>query len=130
VFRKAPLGLKHLPKEFQRIMETMLMPPCRLFVRIFLDNIIVFSKSIEEHATQLKTVLRILNQFSVRLNVKKCILGKTEHRVLGNIVSGQGLGSTEAPCAEWQETTPIVFGSCKLFEKLHPSYVNFDRTTG
>ena len=80
-FCGAPFGLKTLPSHFQRVMS-MLFDGLD-FVRVFIDDIVVFSKSRDEHATHLAEVIRRLNDAQLILNVDKCHFVRLEVNLLG-----------------------------------------------
>jgi putative transposase len=75
-FRGAPFGLKTLPSHFQRVM-TLLFHDLE-YVRVFIDDIVVFSKAWSDHAAHLKEVIRRLNQAKLILNVSKCHFARLE----------------------------------------------------
>ena len=66
MFVGAPFGLKPLTQNFQSTME-LILEPCEDFVIVFVDDIVIFSNSLEEHAEHLQRVVGILNKhnFSV-----------------------------------------------------------------
>ena len=85
-----PFGLKNAPAEFQRTMENIL-GKCRDRIVIpYLDDLIVFSKSFEEHLEHLKLVLRRLREHGVKLKGCKCNFFKRKVKFLGTIVSEHG----------------------------------------
>ncbi len=68
-FRRGPFGLKALAGQFQRVMSDILgdLP----YVRVYIDDIIVFSSSIAEHTAHLAEVLRRLNAHFLRVQPPK-----------------------------------------------------------
>ena len=56
----------------------------------FLDDVIVFSRTFEEHVEHVRTAIRRLRQHGVKLKAKKCKLFKREVHCLGRVVSEQG----------------------------------------
>jgi hypothetical protein len=87
-FRGAPFGLKILPSQFQRTMAMLLRGLD--FARVFIDDVVVFSKSIGEHADHLVQVIRRLNQAQLILNVAKCDFARTEVNLLGFKINALG----------------------------------------
>ena len=61
------------------------------FVLIYIDDIIIFSKSIEEHLTHLEEVFRRLREANVKLNPKKCSFVKQKVEYLGHVVTPDGV---------------------------------------
>jgi len=67
---------------------------CREFVAIYLDDVIVFSNSDSQHAEHVACVLRLFNQYHLRLNVDKCKIGFRRVKYLGHLV-GDGKASID-----------------------------------
>ena len=87
-FLGAPFGLKTLPSHFQRAMAILLHDLD--FVRVFIDDIVVFSKSRSDHVAHLREVLCRLNQAKLILNVDKCHFVRLEVMLLGFRISPYG----------------------------------------
>ena len=89
MFRVAPFGLKILSGHVQKLMERHLGP---LGVIPYQDDIVVASKSIEEHIVKVKEVLEVITYtMGLRLRLKKCQFFKTEARILGYLVTREGV---------------------------------------
>ena len=87
-FRGAPFGLKTLPSHFQRVMSLLFRDLD--YVRVFIDDIVVFSKLRDEHAAHLKEVIRRLNDANLILNVDKCQFARLEITLLGFRINPYG----------------------------------------
>eukprot|EP00794_Sanderia_malayensis_P013146 gene13146-14497_t len=85
-----PFGLTNAPASFQRHMENILRDLRDEIVIPYLDDLIVFSKSFEDHVKHVRIVLRRLKEHGIKLKQKKCDLFKREVRFLGRTVSGEG----------------------------------------
>lgn len=83
-FNRMPMGLKNSPSTFQRLMNTILyeIQPVKAFV--YLDDIVIFGKTIEEHNENLYKVLEALERHNLKLEPEKCNLLKTEIKYLGS----------------------------------------------
>jgi hypothetical protein len=81
-----PMGLTNAPATFQRLMNDVLRP-FDSFCAVYLDDIIVFSKSEEEHAEHVDKVLEALEKHSLRLHPEKCCFGATEIGFLGYVIA-------------------------------------------
>jgi transposase InsO family protein len=97
-FRRGPFGLKALAGQFQRVMSDILGDlPC---VRVYIDDIIVFSNSLAEHTVHLTEVLQRLNRFLLRVQPLKCRLFRPAVPYLGHVVSGAGIRIAASRVAE------------------------------
>jgi hypothetical protein len=70
-------GLKNSPSTFMRLMNEVLKEFIGNFVIVYLDEILIFSNTEEEHLRHLKMVLRRLQQENLLVNLKKCSFMKT-----------------------------------------------------
>jgi hypothetical protein len=70
-------GLTSLPSTFMRLMNEVLKDFIGKFVIVYLDDILVFSNTKEEHFRHLKMVLRRLQQETLIVKLKKCSFMKT-----------------------------------------------------
>ena len=86
-----PFGLTNAPAVFKRLMQQVVIPLSRStgpdFVSIYLDDIFVFSCTLEEHMTHLKTIIEKLADVGLKLKPTKCRFAKRELEYLGHVVS-------------------------------------------
>ncbi|KAJ9535934.1 hypothetical protein OSB04_un000902 [Centaurea solstitialis] len=90
-FLVIPFGLTNAPSTFQSLMNRVFRPYLRKFVLVFFDDIIVYSRDIEEHRGHLKLVFNCLRGDSLYCNRKKCVFGQTKVDYLGHIVTRNGV---------------------------------------
>ena len=90
-FLVMPFGLTNAPATYQRMMQDILSDLLWRTCMAFLDDNLVFGKTLEEHNARLKEVLARLRERGVRLKPKKCEFAKSEVAFLGFIVSGDGI---------------------------------------
>ena len=88
---RMPFGLTNAPATFQRLMESCLGELHLSWCIIYLDDIIIFSKSPEEHLVRLKGVFDKLAIAGLKLKPSKCKFFKTRLAYLGHIVSADGI---------------------------------------
>ncbi|KAI4293341.1 hypothetical protein PAPHI01_2615 [Pancytospora philotis] len=86
-FNRMPFGLCNAPATFQRAMDLIIRNELGIFVRPYLDDIVVYSRTAEEHRVHLETVLGRLKAAGIVLNKKKCVIGQPAVKLLGNIVT-------------------------------------------
>ena len=78
------------PPSFQQLMENCLSDLRDNICIIYLDDVIVFSRTFSDHLEHLCTVLRRLREHGVKLKLKKCGFFKRQVTFLGRIISEQG----------------------------------------
>ena len=82
-----PFRLTNTPAIFQWLMQSCLGHLHLQYCIIYLDDIIVFSKTLEEHLTRLRAVFEKLKRAELKLKPSKCEFFKQELTYLGNVVS-------------------------------------------
>ena len=90
-----PFGLTNAPATFQRFIFSVLEEYLDIFVVAYLDDILVFSKTLEDHVKHNKLVLSKLRDAKVTLKLKKCEFHVQETGFLGYRISLDGLGMEE-----------------------------------
>lgn len=90
-FNRMPQGITNAPSTFQRLMEKCMKDINLKEVLVFLDDLIVFSASLEEHEARLLTVLQRLREYGLKLSPEKCKFFQSRVRYLGHIVSQEGI---------------------------------------
>ena len=87
-WRVLPMGLTNAPPTFQRLMNSIL-GPFQKFARVYLDDVIIFSRTEEEHVEHVKAVLGALRKNGLRLNPQKCVFGVHEIGFLGHVIKAR-----------------------------------------
>lgn len=82
-------GLRNASQTFQRFMHEVTDGLGFLFVNI--DDILVFSKTPEEHAKHLRMLFNRLREYGLQINPAKCLLGQSQVEYLGYLVSEHGI---------------------------------------
>jgi hypothetical protein len=90
-FTVMPFGLVNAPATFQRLMNTVLSEKMGQFVLVYLDDILVFSRSVTDHVAHLRWTLGALRKHKLFAKRKKSEFGMKEIEYLGHIVSADGV---------------------------------------
>ncbi|CAI7741488.1 unnamed protein product [Closterium sp. NIES-53] len=98
-FRVLPFGLTNAPATFMGLMNNIVRPFLDRFVIVFLDDILIFSKSLEEHAHHLRIVLDTLRQHRLYAKLSKCTFACSSIGFLGHVISSQGIAMDPAKTA-------------------------------
>jgi hypothetical protein len=91
MYAKMPFGLMNTGETFQRAMDITFIGERDKFVVIYLDDITVFSNSDKEHCQHLRKVFSKCRRFGLSLNPKKSLFAMKEGKLLGHIVSVEGV---------------------------------------
>ena len=86
-----PFGLCNAPATFQRVMNTILREGLDKFVLVFLDDILIYSKTLEEHLEHIRAVLGRLREEKFFGRLHKCDFFRTEVEYLGFDVGADGI---------------------------------------
>jgi len=86
-----PFGLTNAPATFQREMNRILLPLIGKCLFVYIDDIVVYSTSIEEHLEHLKQVFEIFSKYNLSLNLQKCKFFQESIEVLGHVLTPNGL---------------------------------------
>lgn len=84
-FLVMPFGPTNAPSTFQSTMNKVFQPYLRKFVAVFFDNILIYSKGIEEHVNHLKVVLETLKAHNFFAKISKCTFAQETMKYLGHV---------------------------------------------
>jgi hypothetical protein len=90
-FLKMLFGLKSAPSTFQRLMNRVFLGLIGTRCFVYLDDIVLFAETLQEHNERLREVFERLRQFNLKIEPDKCEFLKTEISYLGHIVTGEGV---------------------------------------
>ncbi|KAM6892521.1 retrovirus-related Pol polyprotein from transposon 412, partial [Xenentodon cancila] len=103
-FQRMPFGLCNAPSTFQRLMERMFGDQNCNTLLLYLDDVIVFSSTVDEHLKRLELVLDRFEKESLKIKLGKCHFLKQQVDYLGHVVSAAGVATDPkkiAAVAEW-----------------------------
>ena len=86
-----PFGLTNAPAVFMDLMNRVFKPYLDQFVVVFIDDILIFSRSSEDHDKHLQIILKILKEKELYAKLSKCEFWLDEVAFLGHVVSTEGV---------------------------------------
>ncbi|KAL0886355.1 hypothetical protein Bca101_010338 [Brassica carinata] len=121
-----PFGLTNAPSTFMRLMNHVLRSVIGHFVVVYFDDILIYSKSLDNHKQHLKSVLEVLRKERLFANLGKCSFG-TDHVVfLGFVVGADGLRVDEEKVQAIRNwPIPTSIGEVRSFHGLAGFYRRF-----
>ena len=90
-FLVMPFGLTNAPAAFMALMNKVFQPYLDQFVIVFIDDILIYSKSQEEHEQHLRIVLQILREKQLYAKLSKCEFWLDHVVFLGHVISSHGI---------------------------------------
>ena len=125
-FCKMPFGLVNTPATFQRLMEVVLSGLARDSCHVYLDDVLVFGRTLEEHNSNLSKVLTRIREAGLRLKPKKCNFAQESVEYLGHVVSAAGIRTNPTKLRAVKEyPTPSNVKSLQSFLGLASYYRRF-----
>ena len=86
-----PFGITEAPTVFMCLMNNVLHKYLNKFVVVFIDDILIYSKSKEEHEEHLKIVLKVLREHQIYAKFSKCDFFKDKIQYLGHVITKEGI---------------------------------------
>jgi hypothetical protein len=90
-FKRMPFGLCNAPATFQRLMDQVLGNLRYDMAMVYLDDVIIFSTTFQEHLIHIDQVLAALDRAGLKLNLRKCHFAEESITYLGHVISNKGV---------------------------------------
>jgi hypothetical protein len=119
-------GLTNAPAHFMYLMNSIFMPELDQFIVVFIDDILVYSKSMEEPEDHLRIVLQCLREHQLYTKFSKCVFWIREVLFLGHVVSPEGIvvdSSKVKEVLDWKP--PMIMSQVQSFLRLAGYYWRF-----
>lgn len=90
-FLVLPFGLCNAPATFMHLMNEMFKPYLDSFAIVYIDDILIYSRTLEEHKQHVRKILETLRKNKLYAKKEKCEMFRTEISFLGHRISGDGI---------------------------------------
>lgn len=110
-FLVMPFGLTNAPATFCTLMNKLFHPYLDKFVVVYLDDIVIYSKTMEEHVAHLKQVFQVLRENELYVKLEKCSFAQEEVEFLGHKIKDGKLlmdGAKIKAIQEWETPTKVT----------------------
>ena len=129
-YKRMPYGLMNAPVSFQMVMTQVLRGLTWRQCLIYLDDILVFSETFDDHLTHLNQIFSRLRNANLKLKPSKCDFAAKEIKYLGHIISKHGVRTdpekTKAvstfPLPKTQKDVRSFLGMCNYYRKFVQNY--------
>uniref|UniRef100_A0A5S6Q436 RNA-directed DNA polymerase n=1 Tax=Trichuris muris TaxID=70415 RepID=A0A5S6Q436_TRIMR len=123
-YTRMPFGLKNAAQTFQRLMDTVVRGLPRVFV--YIDDILVFSRTDDEHRTDLHAVFERLHRYGLTIRPEKCVFGQPSVEFLRFKLSRNGLSPLpDKVCDLLNLAPPRAPADCRRFIGMINYYHRF-----
>ena len=121
-----PFGLTNAPSTFMRLMNHVLHSFIGKFMVVYFDDILVYSKNLDEHVEHLHSVLKVLRENKLYANLKKCSFCMESIVFLGFVDSSRGISVDEEKVKAIRDwPTPKNANEVRNFHGLVSFYKRF-----
>ncbi|GJU69784.1 putative reverse transcriptase domain-containing protein [Tanacetum coccineum] len=117
-FQVMPFGLTNAPAIFMDLMNRVYKPYLDRFTIVFIDDILIYSKSIKEHEGHLKLILRLLKKEELYAKFSKCEFWLSKVQFLCHVIDSEGIHVDPAKIESIKDWAPM--------KKLSQKSMKFD----
>jgi hypothetical protein len=129
-YKVMPFGLSNGPAAWQRRINELLMPYLDIFCHAYVDDILIWSESKEEHEEHVRTVLTKLMSAGLQVDLKKCEFHVTKTKYLGYIISTEGIAADPEKVqtiVDWEPPQSVkavqaFLGFCGFYRRFVEGY--------
>jgi len=130
-FLVMPFGLTNAPASFQSLMNTIFAPLRRHCVLVFMDDIPIYSKTLEQHVQHLTQVFPIIRENQFLIKRSKCAFAQQSIEYLGHVISSKGVSTEPSKIVAVQQwPTPTTLKELRGFLGLTRYYRKFIKHYG
>ncbi len=129
-FTRLPFGLNGAPSTFQKLMNRILQEENWISCLVYLDDVLIYGKTHEQHADRLRQVLQKIKIAGLKLNPYKCTFMQSEVNYLGHTISSTGIKTDPKkiekvlnwPLPRCEEELVSFLGLCGYYRKFIDHY--------
>ena len=129
-YNRLPFGLSNAPATYQKLMEEAVGDLNHRICEIFLDDVIVFASTYEEHLDRLSQIFAKFREAGMKLSPKKCHFCRSQVRYVGHIVSEAGIQTDPEKTAKithWKAPHDVdslrsYIGFCSFYRRYVPNF--------
>lgn len=127
---RMPFGLSSAPLTWQRTVNTIFCPYINNGMHVYLDDIIIFAKTLDEHDKLLESAMQLLKEHNLQLKFSKCTFYAHEFEYLGHIISKEGIRATpkkveairDYPRPQTIKEIQRFLGMCAYYRRYVPNF--------
>jgi hypothetical protein len=129
-FIRMPFGLCNAPAAFQRYMNKVLYKFIGRCAMVYLDDIVIYSKTENEHTSHLDAILSTISDAGLTLKPSKCTFARAEVKLLGYVINEHGIrpdkektaAFAQMPCPKTVKQVQSFLGATGYYRQCIPNY--------